>query len=239
MLAHATPNTPSPPPARLSSRKELFAHHVAYGASLAQAARLAGYSPQGARQRGSLLMANSDIRIRVEKLRRSWLADREKHIGEAVAEVTQVIDKALRLDRPAAAIKAIELKLKLQGVIRDPRFSLYTVTPDDDLTTCLFDPREDEDMPIDLPPDPEPEPQPEPEPEEAGSPAEIPAEPALPAYPASGPRRDSPVPATVPATRVLSEIERTAAGLRHAIRSIPGGLRLSGAMSGSARHDKS
>src|SRR4051794_17851622 len=84
----------------LLPRQELFAHHVAYGASLAQAARLAGYSPHGARQRGSLLMANSDIRIRVEKLRRSWLADREKHIGEAVAEVAQVIDKALRLDLP-------------------------------------------------------------------------------------------------------------------------------------------
>jgi phage terminase small subunit len=115
---------PIPATAPLLPRQELFAHHVAYGASLAQAARLAGYSPQGARQRGSLLMANSDIRIRVETLRRSWLADREKHIGEAVAEVAQVIDKALRLDRPAAAIKAIELKLKLQGVIPDPRFSL-------------------------------------------------------------------------------------------------------------------
>ncbi|MFL5331929.1 MAG: hypothetical protein ACJ8H8_01845 [Geminicoccaceae bacterium] len=145
---------PIPATAPLLPRQELFAHHVAYGASLAQAARLAGYSPQGARQRGSLLMANSDIRIRVEKLRRSWLADREKHIGEAVAEVAQVIDKALRLDRPGAAIKAIELKLKLQGVIRDPRFSLYTATPDDDLTTCFFDPREDEDPPIDLPPAP-------------------------------------------------------------------------------------
>jgi hypothetical protein len=183
---------PIPATAPLLPRQELFAHHVAYGASLAQAARLAGYSPQGARQRGSLLMANSDIRIRVETLRRSWLADREKHIGEAVAEVAQVIDKALRLDRPAAAIKAIELKLKLQGVIRDPRFSLYTVTPDDDLTTCLFDPREDEDMPIDLPPDPEPQPQPDSEPEEAGSPAEIPTTPVL-GLPAR--------PATVPAAR--------------------------------------
>src|SRR5690242_16451087 len=183
---------PIPATAPLLPRQELFAHHVAYGVSLAQAARLAGYSPQGARQRGSLLMANSDIRIRVEKLRRSWLADREKHIGEAVAEVAQVIDKALRLDRPGAAIKAIELKLKLQGVIRDPRFSLYTATPDDDLTTCFFDPREDEDPPIDLPPDCNPVP--EPKPEEASPLADIPAEPAptpplITARHASGPRR--------------------------------------------------
>jgi len=47
MLARTTMTSPPP----LSSRKELFSHHVARGASLAQAARLAGYSPQGARQR--------------------------------------------------------------------------------------------------------------------------------------------------------------------------------------------
>jgi phage terminase small subunit len=107
----------------LLPRQELFAHHVARGASLAQAVRLAGYSPHGARQRGSVLMANDDIRIRVETLRRSWLAEREKHIGEAVKDIAQVIDKALRLERPATAIKALELKLKLQGIIRDPRIA--------------------------------------------------------------------------------------------------------------------
>src|ERR671911_579709 len=99
---------PIPAVAPLLPRQELFAHHVACGASLAQAARLAGYSPNGARQRGSLLMANDRIRIRMEQLRRSRLADREKRIGEAVAEVTQVIDTALRLDHPDAAIKALE-----------------------------------------------------------------------------------------------------------------------------------
>jgi phage terminase small subunit len=115
---------PIPAVAPLLPRQELFAHHVARGASLAQAARLAGYSPHGARQRGSLLMANDRIRIRVGQLRRSRLAEREKRIGEAVAEVAQVIDTALRLYHPAAAIKALELKLKLQGVIPDLRFSL-------------------------------------------------------------------------------------------------------------------
>jgi hypothetical protein len=31
------------------------------------------------------------------------------------------------------------------------RFSLYTDRPDDDLGTCLFDPREDEDPPLEPP----------------------------------------------------------------------------------------
>jgi len=132
----------------LNPRQELFAYHVARGASLAQASRLAGYSPQGARQRGSVLMTNSDIRLRVEEFRRDYMAERDATISEAVEETGQVIEAALRLNRPTAALKAIELKLKLQGVIHDRRFSLYTESPDDDLSTCLFDPREDEDPPL-------------------------------------------------------------------------------------------
>jgi phage terminase small subunit len=168
--------TPTPTPRPLLPRQELFAYHVANGASLAQASRLAGYSPQGARQRGSVLMTNSDIRLRVEEFRRSWMAERDATIAEAVEETGQVIETALRLNRPTAALKAIELKLKLRGVIHDRRFSLYTDSPDDDLSTCLFDPREDEDPPL--------EPLAEPVAEAPASPAEpppvVPPEPALP-----------------------------------------------------------
>jgi len=76
------------------------------------------------------------------------MAERHATISEAVEETGQVIETALRLNRPTAALKAIELKLKLQGIIHDRRFSLYTDSPDDDLGTCLFDPREDEDPPL-------------------------------------------------------------------------------------------
>jgi phage terminase small subunit len=145
------PATPVPTARPLLPRHELFAYHVARGASLAQASRLAGYSPQGARQRGSVLMANSDIRLRVEEFRRDWMAERDATVAEAVEETGQVIETALRLNRPTAALKAIELKLKLRGVIHDRRFSLYTDSPDDDLSTCLFDPREDEDPPLEPP----------------------------------------------------------------------------------------
>src|SRR3954454_15247771 len=140
--------TPASTARRLLPRQELFAYHAARGASLAQASRLAGYSPQGARQRGSVLMANSDIRLRVEEFRRTWMAERNATIDEAVEETGQVVETALRLNRPTAALKAIELKLKLRGIIQDRRFSLYTDSPDDDLSTCLFDPREDEDPPL-------------------------------------------------------------------------------------------
>jgi phage terminase small subunit len=149
MLARTTAHPPPP----LSSRKELFAHHVARGASLAQAARLAGYSPQGARQRGSVLMAESDVRLRVEALRHAWMDERKGRVEQAIERLDKIIDMALELQRPTAALKAMEFQLKLSGVIRDTRAGLYADSPDDDLSKALFDPREDED------PDFDPQPQ--------------------------------------------------------------------------------
>ena len=160
MLAHTTAHPPPP----LSSRKELFSHHVARGASLAQAARLAGYSPQGARQRGSVLMAESDVRLRVEALRHAWMAERKGRVEQAIERLDKIIDMALELQRPTAALKAMEFQLKLSGVIRDTRAGLYADSPDDDLSKAFFDPREDED------PDFDPEPQSDPAKAEASIP---------------------------------------------------------------------
>src|SRR3954466_5681985 len=152
MLAH----TSAPPHQPLSSRKELFSHHVARGASLAQAARLAGYSPQGARQRGSVLMADGDVRLRVETLRHAWMAERQGRVERAIERLDRIIDMAMELQRPTAALKAMDLQLKLTGVIRDTRAGLYADSPDDDLSKVFFDPREDEDP--DFNPDSYPEP---------------------------------------------------------------------------------
>lgn len=198
MKAPAVPAPVTPTHRQLLPRQELFAYHASRGASLAQASRLAGYSPQGARQRGSVLMANSDIRLRVEEFRRSWMAERDASIAEAVEETGQVVEMAIRLERPTAALMAIELKLKLRGFIHDRRFSLYTESPDDDLSTCLFDPREDEDPPL------------EPLPEAPASPAEPPATPPEPvSEPASTAAADtSTAPAAVPAPAATAPVLR-------------------------------
>jgi phage terminase small subunit len=76
------------------------------------------------------------------------MAERDAAIAEAVEEAGQVVEMAIRLERPTAALSAIELKLKLRGIVHDRRFSLYTESPDDDLATCWFDPQEDEDPPL-------------------------------------------------------------------------------------------
>jgi hypothetical protein len=112
---------------------------------LAQAARLAGYSPQGARQRGSVLMADSDVRLRVEALRHAWMSERQGRVDRAIEQLDRIIDMAMELQRPTAALKAMDMQLKLTGVIRDSRAGLYADSPDDDLSKVFFDPREDED----------------------------------------------------------------------------------------------
>jgi phage terminase small subunit len=213
--APTAPATPAPTHRRLLPRQELFAYHAARGASLAQASRLVGYSPQGARQRGSVLMANSDIRLRVDEFRRSWMAERDASIAEAVEEAGQVVEMAIRLERPTAALLALELKLKLRGIVHDRRFSLYTESPDDDLSTCLFDPREDEDPPL------------EPLPEAPASPAEPllsepveQAEPAKTAEPANPPATP-PEPVSEPASTAAAEISTAPAAVPVRTASAP------------------
>ncbi len=160
MLSASRSTPTAPPPAPLSSRKELFSLHVARGASLAQAARLAGYSPQGARQRGSVLMADSDVRLRVETLRHAWMAERQGRVDQAVEQLDRIVEMAMELQRPTAALKAMDMLLRLTGVIRDTRAGLYADSPDDDLSKAFFDPREDEDP--DFNPDSYPAPAPVP-----------------------------------------------------------------------------
>jgi hypothetical protein len=119
---HARPRQPIPQPSQpLSPRRELFCLHVARGASLAQAARSAGYSPVGARQRGSLLMTESVVRSRVDVLRLFWASERENVMEQAIGCLDEIIGMSSDLRRPAVARKAIELLRKLRGLIQDER----------------------------------------------------------------------------------------------------------------------
>ncbi len=119
MPAHTIP---SPQPSQpLSPRRELFCLHVARGSSLAQAARSAGYSPVGARQRGSLLMTESVVRSRVDVLRLTWASERESVMTQAFECLDEIIGMSADLRQPAVARKAIELMQKLRGLIQDER----------------------------------------------------------------------------------------------------------------------
>jgi len=84
------------------------------------------------------------------------MAERKGKVERAIERLDEIIDMAMELRRPTAALKAMDLQLKLSGVIRDSRAGLYADSPDDDLSKVFFDPREDEDPDIDPESHPEP-----------------------------------------------------------------------------------
>ncbi|EWY36720.1 hypothetical protein N825_25705 [Skermanella stibiiresistens SB22] len=116
----------------------------------AEAARRAGYSANGAKQRGAFLMRQPEIRIRVDEIRTARCVQHQAHLDEADEQVGWVIEDAFETKRPALALRAIEFRLKLRGVIQDKRIAHHhhgaldsRPHPDADLESLPGDPEED------------------------------------------------------------------------------------------------
>jgi hypothetical protein len=142
------PVTSTRPP--LTSRQEAFCHAMAGGVGGAEAARRAGYSGNGAKQRGAFLMRQPEIRVRIDEIRASRQADHQAQLDEADQQVSRVIDEAFETNRPALALRAIEFRLKLCGVIQDKRIAHHyygcldnRAHPDADLEGLDGDPEEE------------------------------------------------------------------------------------------------
>jgi len=137
----------SQPIIRFNGRREAFCQHVARGAGGAEAARRAGFSPRGAKQRGCYLLSLPEIRLRVDKLRAELCADHQSHLDAAIVVVGDIIADAMQNSKCSVALKAVEFQLKLRGVIRDKAISLYSYSdkpsPDADLEKMIPDPLED------------------------------------------------------------------------------------------------
>jgi len=177
------------------------------------------------------LMADSDVRLRVETLRHAWMAERQGRVDQAVGQLDRIVEMAMELQRPTAALKAMDMLLRLTGVIRDSRAGLYADSHDDDLSKVFFDPREDEDP--DFNPDSYPAPAPVPaeiedcipEPEEPDEPADPTAAPAenvqMLTSAASSPQstRSRPLPAPLPPPLDVGQAGASAPGIRSATLS--------------------
>ncbi len=109
--------------ARLTSRQEAFCHAMACNVGGAEAARRAGYSASGAKQRGAFLMRQPEIRVRVDEIRTARQADHQAQLDEAAEQVGRVIEDAFETGRSGLALRAIEFRLKLRGVIQDKRIA--------------------------------------------------------------------------------------------------------------------
>jgi hypothetical protein len=142
------PVTSTRPP--LTSRQEAFCRAMAGGVGGAEAARRAGYSGNGAKQRGAFLMRQPEIRVRIDEIRASRQAAHQGWLDEADQQVGRVIDEAFETSRPALALRAIEFRLKLCGVIQDKRIAHHYygcldnhAHPDADLEDLDGDPEEE------------------------------------------------------------------------------------------------
>src|SRR5688572_22244430 len=134
------PQAATPTRSSFFTRRELFCQHFAAGAGGAEAVRRSGYSPNGAKQRAHVLLTQPEIRLRIEALRAERRAERraehQRHLADAIAVVDGVIADAAQHSKSSVVLRAVELKLKLHGVIRDKRIDFYsydTPSPDADL----------------------------------------------------------------------------------------------------------
>jgi hypothetical protein len=135
---------------RLTSRQDAFCHAMACNVGGAEAARRAGYSANGAKQRGAFLMRQPEIRVRVDEIRTARQADHQAQLDEAAEQVCRVIEDAFETGRSGLALRAIEFRLKLRGVIQDKRIAHHYVGcldsqphPDADLEELDCDPDEE------------------------------------------------------------------------------------------------
>jgi hypothetical protein len=135
---------------RLTSRQEAFCHAMACNVGGAEAARRAGYSASGAKQRGAFLMRQPEIRVRVDEIRTARQADHQAQLDEAAEQVGRVIEDAFETGRSGLALRAIEFRLKLRGVIQDKRITHHYVGchdsqphPNADLEALDCDPDEE------------------------------------------------------------------------------------------------
>src|SRR3954466_12694885 len=132
------PAAASPLPViRLTDRQEAFCQAMACNTGGAEAARRAGYSAKGAKQRGAFLMRQPEIRVRVEQPRTGRHATHQSLLDDASTQVQTIIADALEKKSCGLALRAIEFRLKLCGGIQDRRighhYHLEQRHPDADL----------------------------------------------------------------------------------------------------------
>ena len=137
----------APPVIRLTDRQEAFCQAMACDVGGAEAARRAGYSAKGAKQRGAFLMSQPEIRVRVQQLRAKRRGDHQTLLDEAAVLVEDIITDAMEKKSCGLALRAIEFRLKLGGVIQDRRIAHHCHMdqrrPDADLEDLDCDPAEE------------------------------------------------------------------------------------------------
>jgi hypothetical protein len=114
--ASAETLSPCPLPA-LPHRQEAFARHVAAGRTLTDAARLAGYAWDSARQTGSRLMKEPHIAARVTDLTHANDNLRQGELDELVSGLKRLMIDTMARKNDFAALRAIDMIARLRGLV--------------------------------------------------------------------------------------------------------------------------
>ena len=101
----------------LPHRQEAFARHVASGRSLTEAARLAGYAWDSARQTGSRLMKERRIAIRAADLAQAGDNQRQGELDELVSALKRLMIDTMARENDFAALRAIDMIARLRGLV--------------------------------------------------------------------------------------------------------------------------
>src|SRR3954468_8074537 len=111
---HPHARTPAHP---LPHRQEAFARHVAAGRSLTEAARLAGYAWDSARQTGSRLMKEPRIAARVAGIAHAKDDQRQGELDELVGALKRLMIDTMARKNDFAALRAIDMIARLRGLV--------------------------------------------------------------------------------------------------------------------------
>ncbi|GEO40953.1 hypothetical protein SAE02_51010 [Skermanella aerolata] len=116
MPQSAETSAESPSHVHLPHRQEAFARHVAAGRTLTDAARLAGYAWDSARQTGSRLMKEPQIAARVAGIAHAKEDQRQGELDELVAGLKRVMIDAMERKNDFATLRAIDMIARLRGL---------------------------------------------------------------------------------------------------------------------------
>jgi len=126
------PHPDKPAPAELTPRQEMFTRHIVCGRSLTHAARLAGYAPASARQQGSELFRRPEIQARIATLQAARESAQAAHIESAIKRLEKIEDDANRNHHFSAALRAVQMRLELVGVLFGGKISLPVWSDEED-----------------------------------------------------------------------------------------------------------
>lgn len=107
------PDAGAAPGGGLTARQQAFCRAMLRAATAAEAARIAGYAPENARNQASRLLRDPRITQRIARLRRALRPRPLPFLAPLMGQLDEIYERALASGEFAAAIRAVEAQAQL------------------------------------------------------------------------------------------------------------------------------